>query len=229
MHLYQYDPDGRLVFVGANPAADKILGVDNRRFIGRAIEEAFPPLQSTEIPERYRRACSLGEAWQSEQINYQDNKIQGVYTVWAFQTAPGKMAAAFLDITEQKRAEETLHGAGGLLNHVMETGPAGIVLLDLQGKIVFANQHAGGLSLTRSEIGLRTYNAPEWQITTYDGEPFDESELPFARVVRSGEAVWAVRHAIQLPEGRRILLSINAALCSMNKVKSTQSLLQLKM
>ena len=38
-----------------------------------------------------------------------------------------------------------------------------------------------------------------------------ESELPFARVIRTGEAVWAVRHAIQLPEGRRILLSINAA------------------
>ncbi len=212
MHLYQLYPDGRLVFVGANPAADKILGVDNQQFIGMTIEQAFPPLQATEAPERYRRACSLGEAWQTEQINYRDNIIQGAYAVWAFQTAPGKMAAAFLDITERKRAEEAQRKERDLLNRVMETSPAGIVLLDPQGKIHFANQRAEQvLGITQSEIGQRAYNSPEWQIASYDGQPIDDDDLPFAQVKRSGEAVWAIRHAIQLPGGRRALLSINAA------------------
>jgi len=40
---YELHADGRLVFIGYNPAADRILGVDHARFIGLSIEEAFPP------------------------------------------------------------------------------------------------------------------------------------------------------------------------------------------
>lgn len=48
MHLYQLEQDGRLVFTGSNPAADRILGIDNSIFIGRSIEEAFPALAATD-------------------------------------------------------------------------------------------------------------------------------------------------------------------------------------
>lgn len=60
MFLYQLHDDGRLIFMNANPAADKILGVDCSQFIGKTIEEAFPPLAKTEIPEMYRRVASTG-------------------------------------------------------------------------------------------------------------------------------------------------------------------------
>ncbi len=43
MHRYRLEGDGRLVFIGANPAADRMLGVDNDQFVGLTIEEAFPP------------------------------------------------------------------------------------------------------------------------------------------------------------------------------------------
>ena len=105
MHMYQLESDGRLVFTGANPAADKLLGVDNTQFIGKAIEEAFPPLTETEAPERYRLAASEGTPWNTEQIIYGDEQIKGAFEVHAFQTEPGKMAAMFLDITERKQAE----------------------------------------------------------------------------------------------------------------------------
>ena len=44
-----------------------------------------------------------------------------------------------------------------------------------------------------------------------DGGPFPEENLPFARVMQSGEAVYGVEHAIEHPDGRRVMLSINAA------------------
>jgi len=108
MHMYELMPDGRLVFSGANPAADKILGVDNSQFIGKTIEEAFPPLMETEVPERYRLAAAQGESWQTEQITYQNNQIAGAFEVHAFQTSPGKMVALFNEITERKRAEDAV-------------------------------------------------------------------------------------------------------------------------
>jgi PAS domain S-box-containing protein len=106
MHRYRLEGDGRLVFIGANPAADRMLGVDNDQFVGLTIEEAFPPLLETEIPERYRRAASEGEAWQTSQVTYEDDKIEGAYEVFAFQTSPGHMVSTFLDITERKRNEQ---------------------------------------------------------------------------------------------------------------------------
>ncbi len=106
MHMYRLEADGRLVFSGANAAADRLLGVDNRIFVGKAIEEAFPPLMQTEVPARYREAADQGVPWQTRQIAYDEGQIQGAFEVYAFQTGPGSMAAAFLDVTERVRAEQ---------------------------------------------------------------------------------------------------------------------------
>jgi len=108
VHMYRLEDDVRLVFADANAAADRILGVDCNSCIGKTIEEAFPPLADTEIPDRYRRAAREGETWQTEEIRYQDHHISGAYAVYAFQTSPGMMAALFQDITERKRSEAAL-------------------------------------------------------------------------------------------------------------------------
>ncbi len=108
VHCYNLMPDGRLIFSGANPAADHILGVDNSQFVGRTIEEAFPPLARTEIPARYRDVAAGASPWYGEQISYQDEKIAGAFEVHAWQVAPGRMAAAFRSIFERKMLEEDL-------------------------------------------------------------------------------------------------------------------------
>lgn len=105
---YRLEADGRLVLVGANPAAGNILGVDSSALVGLTIEEAFPALAATGIPDAYRRAARDGTPWRDEDVAYSDGRIEGAYLVEAFQTAPGEMAAAFLDITPRRRAEEAL-------------------------------------------------------------------------------------------------------------------------
>ncbi|MBN1498452.1 MAG: PAS domain S-box protein [Spirochaetes bacterium] len=108
LHLYQLEPDGRLVFQGANPAADRILGVDNSSFIGKTIEEAFPGLIETEAPRRYRETAEKGTPWNIEQIDYLENSIRGVFEVNTFQIGHNHMAAAFSDISERKKSEQAL-------------------------------------------------------------------------------------------------------------------------
>jgi len=111
IHMYTLGADGRLVFAGANPAADRILGVDHSQFAGKTIEEAFPPLAGTEVPDRYRRAARDAEPWQTQHIDYEDERIHGAYEVYAFQTWAGAMAALFLDVTERERAQAQLQAA----------------------------------------------------------------------------------------------------------------------
>jgi len=99
-----------------------------------------------------------------------------------------------------------------LLERIMETSPAGIVVFDLQGRITFANAQAEKvLGLARENILQRTYNDPAWHITRYDGSPFPEEELPFAWVLATGQPVYDVHHAIERPDGQQVLLSVNAA------------------
>lgn len=105
MHMYRLEESGRLIFEGANPSADSVLGVDNQQFVGRTIEEAFPALADSEIPTRYREAANHGVPWRTEQVAYEEGGIAGAFDVWAFQTGPGRMAAVFEDITSRKRNE----------------------------------------------------------------------------------------------------------------------------
>lgn len=125
IHLYQLEEDGRLVFIGSNAAADRLLGVDNSAFIGRTIEEAFPPLRYTEVPERYRRAVRDGESWSTEHIVYEDGKLSGAFEVNAFQMSPGKVAVLFNEITARKQAEEALRVERSILRDILESTLAG--------------------------------------------------------------------------------------------------------
>ncbi len=139
IHMYALEPDGRLVFAGANPAADAILGIDNTQFVGKTIEESFPSLINTEVPERYRRACASGQVWQTEQIDYEDEQIKGAYEVHAFQTAPKTMAAMFLDITHRKQTQEKLKKSESFLQNIFDTIQDGISVLDQDLKILRVN------------------------------------------------------------------------------------------
>ena len=105
-HEYELHVDGRLFFIGYNKAANRILRTDCEQFIGRTIEEAFPPLAHTTIPKAYCRVAATGEPYEDEQVNYDHNQISGAFEISAFQTAPNRMAVLFRDITERRRAEE---------------------------------------------------------------------------------------------------------------------------
>jgi PAS domain S-box-containing protein len=139
LHMYRLEPDGRLIFQDANPAADRILGVQNRNFIGKTIEEAFPALTKTETPRQYREAAVSGKTWEAEQIEYRENGIQGAYKVLAFQTGPGAMAAAFEDVTERRRTLEALRDSEERFRRVFEHSPVGMTLGDEHFRFIRVN------------------------------------------------------------------------------------------
>jgi PAS domain S-box-containing protein len=108
MHMYELQKNGKLVFTGANPAANRILGTNHDQFIGKSIEEAFPGLIQTEVPDRYRDIARNGSTWHTEQIEYNEGAIRGAFEVVAFQTQPGNMVTLFNDITQRKKTEAAL-------------------------------------------------------------------------------------------------------------------------
>ena len=156
-----------------------------------------------------------------EHVVYEWCQESGGATVW-IQTslAPvrdrsGAVVAAIgvgRDITARAVQEGALRRERDLVARIAETSPDGIVTVDRSGQIVFANACAEEvLGLSRDEISGLTYNAPEWRITDYSGGEFADEDLPFSRVMASERPVFDVGHAIEWPDGRRVLLLVNAA------------------
>jgi PAS domain S-box-containing protein len=116
------------------------------------------------------------------------------------------------DITARRQAEHELRAERDLLNAILATSVQGITVLDPHGQIIFANERAETvLGLTRTDLTSRTYDASEWQTTALDGSPWPDDAQPFQRVLRSGEPVFEVQHAIVANDGRRRMLAINGA------------------
>ena len=165
IHLYEADDNGSLIFIGANPAADKILGVENKSFIGLSIQEAFPMLADTEIPEKYSRAALYGENWFTEQVNYDHGGITGAFEVYAFRMAPKKAAVLFNEITSRKQAEEKLMKSEAMLSAAINQSSSGVIIADAPNVLIrYANPAAqrirgsAGIPLTGIELKDISFN-----------------------------------------------------------------------
>ncbi|MEI7731787.1 MAG: PAS domain S-box protein [Verrucomicrobiota bacterium] len=135
IHLYDFAADDKLIMIGANPAADAILKRDHTDILGKTLEEAFPGLPQTDIPERYREVCRTGIPWQSEQLKYSDETISGAFEVHAFRAGPGRLAVMFFEITERLRAQSELR----LLSTALESASNAMMITNHEGAVVWVN------------------------------------------------------------------------------------------
>jgi PAS domain S-box-containing protein len=203
------------ILLYANPATARLLGVATpAELIGKSFADFVHPDHRKDLAQRF----ALPEGKQAPLVELQivkpDGSLLNVETTASAITFEGKPAVQFLarDITARKRPEAALRHERDLIARIAETSPAGITVLNRDGQITFANARAEQvLGLTKDEITQRTYNAPAWRITDNDGNPFPDEDLPFRRVMSTGKPVSDVRHAITWQDGRRVLLSINAA------------------
>jgi len=111
-----------------------------------------------------------------------------------------------------KESEEALRRERDLLAYLMDTAPIGIVRLDKQGKLTFANAAIQReLQAEPSQYTQHNFNEISWNMTDYNGRPLADEELPFSRALNAGRLVSDIKVAVQ-PAGReRVYLSINAA------------------
>ncbi len=107
-YTYELRPDGSLVMISANLSADRIMGYPNQSLIGKTIQEAFPPLANTEIPELYYKVASQGVNLHLEKFTYHNQENSFEYEVHAIQTGKNRVTAFFMDITERLKAEEAI-------------------------------------------------------------------------------------------------------------------------
>ncbi len=139
-------------------------------------------------------------------------RSRGRVVSWSVTGEPLIMAGVHLDDTVRKTLQTELEAERDYLSRLMETSVSGIIVMDENGVITFANHEAEKvLGIAASSIEGELFDAPEWHITAADGGPMAVEQLPFNLVRTTGQAVRDLRHAIVWPDGRRRILSVNAA------------------
>ncbi len=108
IYVYELTSAGSLVFSGYNPAADRIIGTDHGRFLGKTIEEAFPMLAVTDIPEMYKKVAAEGVNWTTDSFPYDHKGIKGCFNIVAFGIEKNRMAVMFYDVSDIKAAQEEI-------------------------------------------------------------------------------------------------------------------------
>lgn len=103
MHFYRVEDD-RMIFEGANPAADAIARIDHGEREGLSFEKAFPMLSELEPYSQFRDIALDGGTLGPFEVEFQQEDSLRVFEVTAFQVRPGEMATVFVDNTEHRVA-----------------------------------------------------------------------------------------------------------------------------
>jgi PAS domain S-box-containing protein len=99
-----------------------------------------------------------------------------------------------------------------LVVQMVETAPRGVLLMNREGQITFANDQVQGiLGLEVDEIVGRPHNEPDWQVADEAGRPLPDEQLPFSRVMATGQPVYDVCCIVKRPDSQRVLVSVNGA------------------
>lgn len=127
-----------------------------------------------------------------------------------------KFIGVQLDISAQKSLEkslkEALESERYFLSQIMKTNVSAIMEVNSNGRITFANKAVEDLfGLSVEKVTSRAFNDPIWKAADMLGRPIPEDQLLFPIVMNSGKPVNHVCQSIELPNGQKKILLINAA------------------
>ena len=146
--IYGVDVQGKTTF--ANPEAARMIGYSVEELIGKSQHAILHHTKSDGTPYP-QEDCPVYKAFRDGTVNHVEDEVfwrkDGTSFPVAYTSTPiredGKVIGAtvtFKDITERKREQEALEHSISLLNATLDSTTDGILVADLQGRIVNFNQ-----------------------------------------------------------------------------------------
>ncbi|WP_224981659.1 hybrid sensor histidine kinase/response regulator [Geomonas agri] len=127
MHFYRLEASGELVFTGGNPSADRMFGISHKELVGKSLEEAFPVLADTDLPELCRKVATGELGQQSFERSFDDGFIRGSFSVQMYRSGTSMLVVDFMDITERKRSEDERLNLEKQLLHAQKLESLGVL------------------------------------------------------------------------------------------------------
>jgi PAS domain S-box-containing protein len=116
------------------------------------------------------------------------------------------------DISSRSEVEGSYKHEKELVAKITETSPVGIVNVNKEGEIIFANKRAEEiLKLKKEQTSDRKYHILEWKIEDSQGNEIVYENLPFVMARNARTPIFDTRISATWTDGQKIHLSVNVA------------------
>jgi PAS domain S-box-containing protein len=208
-HQMLYDVEGKAIdylFLAANDSYQKLTGVDPT---GKLVTEAFPGIEKDPFNwiGTFARVARDGEEIRFQQHLEANDRW---YDCVGYQYKPDHFVAAFLEITEQKKAERELFAQKEHLRVTLRSIGDAVIATDIKGKVDLLNEVAERLT--------------GWAQNKAKGRPLTEvfhiinsftrklCENPVEKALREGTIVGLANHTVLISaDGKEYQIADSAA------------------
>ena len=203
------DVDLRITYV--NSRAERVLGFAKGEAVGRSVNSIIAPESMASLP------LNIGDLRDGQTIQLDRRALRADGSIMDIEVSArflsgGRLLVTIRDLGESRREAERQRAERDLLNGILATSVAGVLTVDINGDITFANRRAESLlRLTKETADASRYQNPTWRQAALDGGDWPRGSQPFNRVVETNAAVFDVRFALVWPDGQRQALSVNGA------------------
>ncbi len=131
-------------YLAVNPAFERMTGLSGRDLVGKTVMEILPETEPYWI-EIYGQVAQTGVPVTFQNYSAALNKY---FNVTAYRPAPMQFACTFSDVTQQIHYQKEKEKAQEQINrlaHICDVAPSSILILDLTGKILYANDFTSRL------------------------------------------------------------------------------------
>ncbi|EOR96148.1 hypothetical protein ADIARSV_0661 [Arcticibacter svalbardensis MN12-7] len=224
-----------LIVESANDKMLEFWGKD-KTILGKPLHIAIPEIEKQSFLDVLHNVFTSGQPYsaQETQINFerQGMLVENFYTFvyHPLKNESGATESIMIvanEVSEQVRARQhleqiieekntleiTLMENQQRLQSILDTMAEGVGIVDVQGKMVYANLMAQKiLGIDTNDINNLTFiSDSKWQNLRIDGSPLPEADHPMAVMMSTGMPIYDQEIAVQ-PIGReRFYISINAA------------------
>jgi len=169
----------------------------------RALKESSQIFQKNAISHKYRFRKKDGSyMWVHDELKLIRND----------KGDPVEAIGTWTDVTEKKLAEERLNEQMLLLSSIMETSPAGVVITDEKGTIIYANKTFCSLmGHEYKDVSGASCEELQCRFINLSGEPLPLDEIPVKKALKDRKTIEFVQFIVERPDGKKAIFSANAA------------------